>query len=334
MLLGVAYAASIGGVGTLIGTPPNAIVVSQLTQRLGYTISFVDWLLIGLPFVAVGLPVTWYVLAVVVYPPAIEDASAARTEAKRYLREAGGPSAAERRVLLITGATAGLWLLGGLEFLFEGVLPARLYVTLFGGSGGHLFGAGAHQGSLYFVLVGLAAVPALAIADVIDWGDVQDIDWGTVVLLGGGISLADALSTTGATRWLADGLVNSLVGAPVLAVALVVATATIVISELASNTAMAAISVPVLISMGPAFADAFGASPTVASVFLAVTGGIAASFGFALPVATPPNAIAFGTGQMTRAQMLRPGVVLDAVMAVVTAVLAFGLFAILWPVVT
>lgn len=333
MLLGVAYAASIGGVGTLIGTPPNAILVSRLTEQLGYTITFVDWLSIGMPFVVVGLPLAWYVLTVVVYPPAVDDASAARREARRYLRETGPPSTAERRVLLVTGATAGLWLLGGFGFLFDDALPAEWFVTLFGGTGGHLFGTGPHQGVLYYVTVGLAAIPTLTIAGVLDWDDVQRVDWGTIVLLGGGISLANALTATEATRWLAGALVGSIAGAPVLLVAFVLAAGTITVSEIASNTAMAAISVPILISMGPQYAETLGTSPTVASVFLAVTGGIAASFGFALPVATPPNAIAFGTGEMTKDHMLRPGFVLDVVFAVVTAVLSFALFTVVWPLV-
>ncbi|QLG26505.1 anion permease [Halorarum halophilum] len=331
MVLGVAYAASIGGVGTLIGTPPNAILVSQLSERLGYTITFGEWLLVGIPFVVVGLPLTWYVLAFVVYPPEVTDVSAARVEAQRYLQEAGAPSAAERRVLLITGLTAGLWLLGGLGFLFEGVLPSTWYVTLFGGADGNLFGAGPHQGALYYVTVGLAAIPALSIAGVLAWDDVQRIDWGTIVLLGGGITLANALAVTNATQWLAENAVGSLAGAPVLLVALAIAVITIAVSEIASNTAMAAISVPILIAMGPQYAEQFGADPITASVFLAVTGGIAASFGFALPVATPPNAIAFGTGEMTKDDMLRPGLVLDVAMAVVTAVLSYGLFTVVWP---
>jgi len=332
LLLGVAYAASIGGVGTIIGTPPNAIVVSQLAERIDYTITFVDWLAIGLPFVAVGLPLTWYLLAVVVYPPEAADASAARAEAARYLRETGPPSAAERRVIAVVAATAALWLLGGLDFLLDDALPPRVYATLFGGTG-HLFGAGAHQGLLYFVTVGLAAVPALAVVGGIEWDDVQRIDWGTIVLLGGGISLANALGRTDATRWLAEGVVESVAGSPVLLVALAIAAVTVAASEVALNTAMAAVSVPVLISLGPEYAGSLGSSPAVASVFLAVTGGVAASFGFALPVATPPNAIAFGTGEMTERDMLRPGLLLDVAMVVVTAVLSFLIFAVVWPVV-
>lgn len=333
MLLGVAYAASIGGVGTLIGSPPNAIVVSQLAQRVAYTITFVDWLAIGVPFVVVGLPLTWYVLTSIVYPPEIEDVSIARDDAKRYLREVGPPSSAERRVLLITGATASLWILGGLGFLFEPVLPRQVYTAFFGGSGSHLFGTGTHQGLLNVVIVGMAAIPALAVAGTIEWEDVHRIDWGTIILLGGGISLANALSATGATRWLAEVGVSGFTGFPLLVIALVVAGSIIAVSEIASNTAMAAISIPILISIGPEYADSFGGSPILASVFLAVTGGIAASFGFALPVGTPPNAIAFGTGHMTKDQMLRPGVLLDVIMALVTGFLAYSLFLFVWPII-
>ncbi|UPV76937.1 anion permease (plasmid) [Halorussus limi] len=145
------------------------------------------------------------------------------------------------------------------------------------------------------------------------------------------MSLANALAATEATRWLAEAVVNRVAGAPVLLVALVVAANTVTVSEIASNTAMAAISVPILISMGPRYAGTLGTSPAIASVFLAVTGGVAASFGFALPVATPPNAIAFGTGQMTKDQMLRLGVILDAAMVIVTAVPTFVLFTVVWP---
>ncbi|MFC7193837.1 SLC13 family permease [Halosimplex aquaticum] len=330
MVLGVAYAASIGGVGTLIGTPPNAILVSQLAEQIGYTITFGEWLAVGLPFVAVGLPLTWYVLTVAVYPPQITDVTAARADARRYLRDVGPPSTDERRVLLITGLTAGLWLLGGFSFLFEGRLPRR-GTRRCSGERGESLRAGAHQGVLYYVTVGLAAIPALSIAGVLEWEDVQRIDWGTIVLLGGGITLANALAATNATQWLAANAVDAVAGAPLFLVALAVAAITIAVSELASNTAMAAISVPILIAMGPRYADQFAGDPTTASVFLAVTGGIAASFGFALPVATPPNAIAFGTGSMTKDDMLKPGILLDVAMAAVTAVLAYGLFTVVWP---
>ncbi|MFC7098901.1 SLC13 family permease [Halobaculum marinum] len=331
-LLGTAYAASIGGVGTIIGTPPNAIVVSQLSARLGYEISFAEWLLIGLPVVAVSLPVAWYLLAVRLYPPEVADVSNAREHARTALQSLGPVTPVGRRVVAIVGATAGLWLLGGFDFLFESLLAPTVYTTLFGGEGPSVFGVG-HQGVLYFVVVGLAAIPALFLAGGIDWDDVTGIDWGTLLLLGGGLSLADALATTDAVAWLADTVLGPLVGVPIVVLVFVIVVTTILAGELASNTAMAAVLAPLLIDVGPRYADALGTTGDTAAVLLAVTGAVAASFGFALPVATPPNAIAFGTGHVGREQMLRAGSVLDVALAVVVTAVLLGLFAVVWPLV-
>jgi len=331
-LLGTAYAASVGGVGTLIGTPPNAIVVSQLEVLVGVQITFVQWLAIGLPVVVVTLPLVWYVLTVVVYPPAVTDVSTARRRARTVLHEAGPLDRLARRTVVVFGVTAGLWLLGGLGFLFEDLLSATLHTTLFGGAGAHLFGTGGHQGLLYFVVVGLAAIPALLLSGAADWDDLVDIDWGTLLLLGGGISLANALSATGATEWLAQVTFGALAGAPLVVVLGAIVALTVLVGELASNTAMAAILAPLLVTAGAAYAGVFGSS-TAASTALALTGAIAASFGFALPVATPPNAIVYGTGRVDREHMLRAGVVLDLLMVVVVTGAVLVLSRTLWPLV-
>jgi sodium-dependent dicarboxylate transporter 2/3/5 len=318
LLLGTAYAASIGGIGTLIGTPGNAIVVARLEADLGYQIGFLDWLAFGLPMVVVTLPLAWYLLAYHLFPPRRTEIGAARSHAKAGLAAAGDLDAAAKRTVAITAATAGLWIVGGLDFLFEGVLPTAWYATLFGGAGSIV--GGPHQGVLFYVLVGLAAVPAFILAGCIEWDDVEAIDWGTLILLGGGLALADGLAATDATQWLAESTVGTLTGSPVLLVTLAVVALTVLLSELASNTAVVAIFAPVLILMGPRYAAELGTTPDGASVFLALAGAIAASVGFALPVATPPNAIAFGTGSLDRDHMLQAGLRLDVVMIVVTTV--------------
>ncbi len=330
LLLGTAYAASIGGVGTLIGTPGNAIVAAQLQTQLGYRLGFLDWLVVGVPLVVVGIPVAWYLLVYRLFPPANADAGRARAHAASALNELGPLSRAGRRTVAITAVTAGLWILGGLDFLFVGVLPPAWFDTLFGGAGS-VVGV-PHQGVLFYVLVGLAAVPTLLATGTIEWEDAADIDWGTLVLLGGGLALADGLATTDVTRWLADATFAGLGGMPVLVVVVTVVVVTVLFSELASNTAVVAIFAPILVTLGPEYAPALGTSPVAASVFLAVAGGVAASFGFALPVATPPNAIAFGTGNIRREDMLRAGVRLDVLMVVVATVLLFGVFVALRPV--
>lgn len=331
LLLGTAYAASLGGVGTLIGTPANAIVVSQLETQLDYSIGFVDWLVIGLPLVVVSLPVAWYLLTVRLFPPEVSDVDGVQRLAEEELAELGPLTGAGRRTLAVTAGTAGLWIVGGLDFVFEGLLPTVYYETLFGGAGS-VVGA-PHQGVLFYVLVGLAAVPVLVLGGSVDWDDVADIDWGTLVLLGGGLALADGLAATDATQWLAETTFGGLAGTSVLLVVLVLITVTVLLSELASNTAVVAIFAPVLITIGPQYADALGTTAETAAVFLAVTGAIAASYGFALPVATPPNAIAFGTGNVQREHMLRAGIPLNVVMILLSMAAMLLAFRFVWPLV-
>jgi sodium-dependent dicarboxylate transporter 2/3/5 len=333
MLLGVAYAASLGGVGTLVGTPPNAIVVGQLDELVGIEITFLEWLVVGLPMVTITLPIAWVLLTYVAYPPESLDVSRARERARSRRRSMGGLSTPARRTVAVFVATAGLWVLGGLGFLFADSLPSAWYVTLFGGTSTNVFGTVGHQGLLFYVLVGLLAVPALVVSGAAAWDDLLDIDWSTLLLLGGGISLANALTATNATGWLAEVAFGPLVGRPLVVVLAVVVGVTVLVGELASNTAMAALLAPVLVNVGPAYAATLGTSSAVASVMLAVTGAIAASYGFALPVATPPNAIVFGSGHVRREQMLRAGGLLDAVVILVTTVVAVLLIGSVWPIV-
>jgi solute carrier family 13 (sodium-dependent dicarboxylate transporter), member 2/3/5 len=331
MLLGTAYAASVGGVGTLIGTPPNAVLASQLNEILGYEIGFAQWLLIGIPIVAITLPLVWYVLTYLLYPPQIDDVSDARKMARQYLEEEGELSPRGKRVALIFTGTALLWVVGGLGDFIGPYLPSAWAVTLFGGEGTSVFGVDGHQGMLYYVVVGLLSVPALVLADTMEWDDLVDIDWGTILLFGGGIALADALATTGATKWIADSVFTSLTGAPIVLVVAVVVLLVIFLTEMTSNTATATIIVPILISIGSVFAATLGLTDVAAAVFLSVSGAIAASFAFALPVATPPNAIVFGSGYLKQEQMMRAGVVLNLIMTAVLTGLIWLLFQFVWP---
>jgi sodium-dependent dicarboxylate transporter 2/3/5 len=262
----------------------------------------------------------------------VSDVSAARERARRGLREIGPLEAPARRTLGIFAVTAVLWLVGGLGFLVRPHLPAPVYVTVFGGTETSVFGTVGHQGALYYVVVGLAAVVALVVTDAAEWDDLLAVDWSTLVLLGGGISLADALVRTGATEWLAAAVLDGVGTVSLVVLVLVVVTLIVVVGELASNTAMAAILAPLLVGMGPVYAPTLGTSSATASAFLAVVGAVAASYGFALPVATPPNAIAFGAGYMRRADMLRAGLPLDLlVILLATGVLTLAI-RFVWPV--
>jgi len=332
-LLGTAYAASVGGVGTLIGTPPNAVLVGFLDRFVDYQLSFTDWLFVGLPIVVVTLPIVWWVLTSVLYPPEITDVERARSEARQYLDQEGPLDVRGRLVALIFAVTASLWVLGGLGGAFEGVLPPRVHATLFGGEGAAVTGLTGHQGLLYFPLVGLYAIPALVLADAVDWEDLADIDWGTILLFGGGLSLADALAGTDATEWLANTIFRSLVGAPIVVIVLAVVVFVILLTEMTSNTATTSIIVPLLIGLGGVLGGTLGMDPLAASLFLAIAGTVAASFAFALPVSTPPNAIVFGSGHIEQRQMLRTGMLLNVIMTLVLTALIVLLLYTAWPIV-
>jgi len=331
MLLGTAYAASIGGVGTIIGTPPNAVLVGQLNAILGYEIGFVDWLLIGLPVVFITLPLVWYLLTYVLYPPQINNVDEAQAQAQAYLNDEDSLDPRGRRVAIIFGATAGLWVLGGLGTFLAPYLPAVWLTTLFGGSGMTIFGLEGHQGLLYYVMVGVMAIPALVLADTMEWDELVDIDWGTLLLFGGGISLADALANTGTTEWIANTVFGGLTGMPVVLIIAAVVLVVVFLTEMTSNTATTTILVPILIGLGSVFAATLGLTDFKTAIFLSVSGAIAASFAFALPVATPPNAIVYGSGYIKQSHMLRTGVILNIVMTAVLTGLIWLLFTFVWP---
>ncbi|MFB6094598.1 MAG: SLC13 family permease, partial [Halanaeroarchaeum sp.] len=332
-LLGVAYAASVGGVGTLIGTPPNAVVVGFLDRFLDYQITFLEWLVIGMPVVIVSLPLIWYLLTFHLYPPQIEDVSSARRRATEILAEEGALGTKGRRVAIIFAATATLWMLGGFGFVFDDILPHSVYVTLFGGQGRTILGTTGHQGVLYFVVVGLASIPALVLSGTMEWEDLVDIDWGTILLFGGGLSLADALAHTGGTTWLASTIFHAFASAPSVIVTLVVVVFVISLTEMTSNTATTTIVAPVLIAIGELLAESTGFGQISSSVFFSIVGGVAASFAFALPVATPPNAIVFGSGFVEQRDMMRAGIVLNVIMSLLLTVIVLVLARTVWPVV-
>jgi len=331
MLLGTAYAASIGGVGTIIGTPPNAVLVGQLNAILGYEIGFVDWLLIGLPVVLITLPLVWYLLTYVLYPPQIDNVDEAQAQAEAYLEEEESLDPRGRRVAIIFAATAGLWVLGGLGTFLSAYLPDVWMTTLFGGDGMTVFGLEGHQGILYYVMVGVMAIPALVLADTMEWDELVDIDWGTLLLFGGGIALADALADTGTTEWIANTVFSDLTGMPVVLIIATVVLVVVFLTEMTSNTATTTILVPILIGLGSVFAATLGLTEFKTAIFLSVSGAIAASFAFALPVATPPNAIVYGSGYIKQRHMLRTGVILNIVMTAVLTGLIWLLFTFVWP---
>lgn len=297
MLIGLAYAASIGGLATLIGTPPNALLVGYLAENHGIEIGFARWMSVGIPVSAVMLPVAWYLLTHVLYPVNIPANEAVNEHLHKLRRELGPITAPERRVAILFGVVIFCWMLRRplTDWLgLSGVSDAGIVMT---------------AALLLFLLPsGNAAQPQLMV-----WKDVSRLPWGVLILFGGGLSLAAAVSNSGLALWLGESL------APLNAwgtAALVVAAVAMVIflTELTSNLATTATLLPVM--------GAIAVQAGVPPIMLTVPITIAASCAFMLPVATPPNAIVFSTGAISIPQMVKAGVLLNVIGIVVVTVVS------------
>jgi sodium-dependent dicarboxylate transporter 2/3/5 len=287
LLLGIAYAASIGGVATPIGTPPNLFLLSYVQEHLDREISFVRWMALSLPLVALFLPITWLLLTRVLHPvrlPRIEGGPALVGQA---LRDLGPMSRGERIVLGVFLLTSGLWitrpLLTGIEL--AGIRPLA-----------GLTDAGIAM--LAALLLFVAPVDRRAGTFALDWDTAVKLPWGILILFGGGLSLAAAIQQNGVAE-LIGSQASAFAGVPSWITVLAVVAGIIFLTELTSNTATTAALVPVLATVAPGL----GFDP----LLLVVPAAVSASCAFMLPVATPPNAVIFGSGLVRIPDMVQAG---------------------------
>jgi len=286
MMLGVAFAATVGGMATIIGTPPNALLVGYLQTSHNITIGFGQWMLIGVPLVVVLLPITWLLLTQVIFRMRSLDLNSIG-----YVTASAPPpplSVAARIVAIIATLTA-------LALLLRPVAQ-RLMPDLDITDAGILMTAG-------LTLLILPA-PGTDGERLLEWNYAEKIRWDVLVLFGGGLALADAVEVTGLAQSIGS-LFTIIAALPVTTVILMAMVTMVLIGELASNTAMAAVFLPIV----GAAALAMGVPP----LELIIPIGLAASIGFMLPVATPPNAIAYGSGAISSGQLLKAGSLLDIV---------------------
>jgi sodium-dependent dicarboxylate transporter 2/3/5 len=294
VLLSVAYGATVGGIATLVGSPPNGIYASFVASLAGKTVAFTDWMRFGLPFVVVFLPVLWIAQAVRFIPAGLK--------LPRGSIETTGPmSSGEKGVAAVFALMVALWL-----------TRSRWSKLSIAG-----FGLGWANDTTVAILgaVLLFAIPVrrgptgdAGRTFILDLKTGFDISWGTLILFGGGLALGQAIAGTGLATWFA-AMLEVVAPAGPHVVLLTVAAFASVITEVTSNTATATMLMPVLYALGRTMDGR--------ELAFMSTGAVATSLAFMLPIATPPNAVAFGTGRVTMGQMARAGAILNALAVVI-----------------
>jgi sodium-dependent dicarboxylate transporter 2/3/5 len=301
LLLCIAYAASIGGIATIIGSPPNGIAVRYIQQTYGRDVGFVDWLQVGGPFTLLFLPIAWLLVTRVLFRADIGEIAGGRRYFDEEYRKLGPLSRGEQVVLAVFALTAACWICSPL--LKNLVVAGRQPLAALSDTGIAMLAA---------MALFLCPVDLKTGARAMDWTTAKKLPWGVLMLFGGGLTLATAIEANGVSAFIGNAS-RGLAGLPPLALLLVIVTMTVFLSELTSNTAQVSTMVPVLAAMSPAL----GMSPYV--LIFACT--LAASSAYMMPVGTPPNAIVFGTGLVRLPQMMRAGFWLNlAGILVITAV--------------
>ena len=274
VVLGIAFAATIGGIATVVGTPPNGITVAELSAH-GISVNFAEWLYYGLPFAAILLPIAWLILTSV-YPPEIQEVSVPK--------ESGGWTLEHGKVLLAASVAVVLWITSFLHGIPDSA-------------------------------VAILAVVLLYLLGLLETADLSKIDWATLLLFGGGLSLGAAMDSSGLFDFMGEALGAAISGYSGYAVFLFVISLTVLMTLSASNTATAALIVPLAASL----AEATG----MGIKELAIMAGIATSIDFIVPVGTPPSAVAYSTGYISVGDMARAGILITIAGALLLATLAW-----------
>jgi sodium-dependent dicarboxylate transporter 2/3/5 len=320
LMLGIAYAASIGGIGTLIGTPPNLVLQGFMSERFPEceALSFQRWMIMALPFVAVFLVVAWALLVYLLCPVKGKGSREGREAVEAEYQKLGAMTRAERRVLVVFLATALLWIFrkkiafGGFE------IPGWSHIL-------GLENSVNDSTVAIFMALLLFVIPSGRKPSefLMDWQHALRLPWGILLLFGGGLALAQGMENSGLSLWLGQRF-QALGGAPEWLLILLVSLLITFLTEITSNTATVQMILPVLATAGLAL----GINP----LLLMVAATLSASCAFMLPVATPPNAIVFGSGHIPITTMARAGIVLNLtgviVIFLVVSILAKAVFGI------
>lgn len=294
LMLGIAYSASIGGIGTLVGTPPNALMAAFLKDNYNIEMSFAKWSVMVLPLVIVFVPLVWLLLTRIIFPIRINSIPGGRALIRKELEDQGHMSRGELMVSIVFAVTAAAWM----------TRPLLTRLTL--PSGMRPLAGLTDPGIAIGATIVLFCLPVDLKRGIfaLNWRQASKIPWGILILFGGGLSLAAALKTSGVTEFIGRSASN-LQNLPAWVMVLLACSIPAMASELTSNTASTAILLPIF----AAVAEGCGINP----LLMVIPATIAASFAFMMPVATPPNALIFASGEITILRMCKAGVWMNIV---------------------
>ena len=295
VMLGIAFSANAGGIATVIGTPPNSVMIGLLENEYNIEISFLKWMVIGVPFSAVMIVISYLVLVKWMFPSGQLKFAASKNVIKDELTKLGPMGGKEKMVLIIFGVTVFLWIF---RTLINKILP--------------------DLGLSDTIISMLAAISLFAIPYnlkkgdfLIHWGDTHKLAWGILILFGGGLALAKGMNVSGIVDLVANGIASSEISILVTAILLIILM--LFMTELMSNVALVAVLAPVVAGI------AIGLEIPILYLLIPVT--IASSCAFMLPMATPPNAIVFASGYIKVHQMARVGLILNLISVALLVIL-------------
>ena len=303
LMLGIAYSASIGGIATLIGTPPNLVLAGIIESTYGYEITFLEWFQFGLPVALLLLIFCWYYLTRIAYKFKQVDFPGGLKEIQRLKSNLGIISKEEKRVGFVFVLAALCWI--SRSFILQPLFPGiddTIIAILFG--------------------ITLFIIPSKNNKEpLLNWKDTLNLPWGIILLFGGGMALAKAFDESGLALWLGN-LMTEFGGFPFFILLLLLITAVNFLTEITSNLATTAMLLPVLAPL----ALEVGVHP----FGLMVGAAVAASCAYMLPVATPPNAVVFGSGYLRIPDMVSKGIVLNLFSILVISIMVYFLLPFLW----
>lgn len=305
LMLAIAYSASIGSLGTIIGTPPNTLMAAYMSNTHGIEISFFDWMLVGVPLAVVFTLIAWLVL-VTVFKPEMDDIPGGRELIKEEVAKMKSVSRAEWTAGIIFVLAAISWITVPLavEYLNWNVKIPDAAI-----------------GMTAAILMYMIPVDAKG-TRVMDWEHTKELPWDVLLLFGGGLALSSMFTVSGLSLWIGEE-VKGLSALPLIPLVFIVTALILALTEFTSNTATAAAFLPIM--GGVATGIGLTAAADINVLLLVVPVALAATCAFMLPVATPPNAIAYGSGYVTLGQMVKGGLWLNVIAVFLTTIVTFGL---------